>query len=366
MKKLITVCQALVIAAVISSLAFGPNVSSAWIWDISDESIQPEMLEAGGTVGDNTKFYRYDGTWQTVTAAPGGIEDNSITNTLINSAAAIDATKIGAGGVTSTEFGYIGTLTSDAQTQINTKAPSASPTFTGVVTIPTPYTLGAISITATGTEINYLIGVTSAIQTQLGLKAPLASPTFTGTVTVNGPNGIVSDNVSITGGSIIGITDLAVADGGTGASTAATARTSLGTDNASNIDKGVLAKSQGGFGDTVANSSGIPYFSSGTISWKTVTQFLALVGITFNAADNTWAFLAPPTITGNLTVTGEVIAQQYSTTCADNECFIQASNTGRPPVPATDNAGIFHFNATDNVLEVTNSLGAWGTVAVSW
>lgn len=39
--------------------------------------------------------------------------------------AGLDATKIGAGGVTSTEFGYIGTLTSDAQTQINTKSTKA-------------------------------------------------------------------------------------------------------------------------------------------------------------------------------------------------------------------------------------------------
>lgn len=37
-----------------------------------------------------------------------------------------------------------------------------------------------------------------------------------------------SDSVSITGGSITGITDLAVADGGTGASTASAARTNLG------------------------------------------------------------------------------------------------------------------------------------------
>ena len=38
--------------------------------------------------------------------------------------------------------------------------------------------------TLTVTELNYVDGVTSAIQTQIDLKAPLASPTFTGTVTI--------------------------------------------------------------------------------------------------------------------------------------------------------------------------------------
>ena len=36
--------------------------------------------------------------------------------------------------------------------------------------------------TLTVTELNYVDGVTSAIQTQMNLKAPLASPTFTGTI----------------------------------------------------------------------------------------------------------------------------------------------------------------------------------------
>jgi len=59
-------------------------------------------------------------------------------------------------------------------------APSASPTFTGTVTIPTPFTLGAVSVTTTGTQLNYLntsTGVTGTAKVVLS-----ASPTFTGTV----------------------------------------------------------------------------------------------------------------------------------------------------------------------------------------
>ena len=39
------------------------------------------------------------------------------------------------------------------------------------------------SLTASITELNYVDGVTSAIQTQLDAKAPLASPALTGTPT---------------------------------------------------------------------------------------------------------------------------------------------------------------------------------------
>lgn len=70
-------------------------------------------------------------------------------------------------------------------------APKASPTFTGTVT--TPVTASRALVTGasselavsatTATELGYVNGVTSSIQTQMNLKAPLASPTFTGTVT---------------------------------------------------------------------------------------------------------------------------------------------------------------------------------------
>ena len=50
------------------------------------------------------------------------IVDDSIVNADINSSAAIDATKIANGTVTSAEFQYINTLSSNAQTQIDAKA----------------------------------------------------------------------------------------------------------------------------------------------------------------------------------------------------------------------------------------------------
>jgi hypothetical protein len=39
--------------------------------------------------------------------------------------------------------------------------------------------IGGVVVTATGAELNYVGGVTSAVQTQLDTKAPLASPTLT-------------------------------------------------------------------------------------------------------------------------------------------------------------------------------------------
>ena len=67
-------------------------------------------------------------------------------------------------------------------------APKASPTFTGTVTGPTinastALQLGGVAVTSTAAELNYSDGVTSNIQTQINTKAPLASPALTGTAT---------------------------------------------------------------------------------------------------------------------------------------------------------------------------------------
>ncbi|SDM95751.1 hypothetical protein SAMN05421813_13043 [Daejeonella rubra] len=127
----------------------------------------------------------------------------------------------------------------------NLKAPINNPSFTGTVVIPTPYTLGATTVTTTGTQLNYLniatgvtgtsnvvlsnspiftgtptlptgtIGITQIagnnstalattafVTTADALKANIASPTFTGTVTFPTPFTLGGASVTSTGAQI--------------------------------------------------------------------------------------------------------------------------------------------------------------------
>lgn len=61
--------------------------------------------------------------------------------------------------------------------EIDTKANTFAPTFTGNVVLPETTSIGNVS----AAEIGYLDGTSSNLQTQLNTKAPIASPTFTGT-----------------------------------------------------------------------------------------------------------------------------------------------------------------------------------------
>lgn len=135
---------------------------------------------------------------------------SNIENADIKAGAAIDASKLADGSVSSTEFQYLSNVSSDIQTQINGKEPTITvlPVAKGGTNSGTALsnnrvirsTAGAIveaaAITAnralasdangipvhsaaTDTELGYLSGVTSALQTQINAKVAASSGSST-------------------------------------------------------------------------------------------------------------------------------------------------------------------------------------------
>jgi hypothetical protein len=173
---------------------------------------------------------------------------------ILNAQIVIQPSGGGGGTPGAAEWGLItGTLSdqTDLQTALNLKAPLISPTFTGTVTIPTPFTLGAVSVTATGTELNFVDGVTSAIQTQLNSKQ--STITFgTGVETALGINigsagAVVLFNGALgtpSSGTLTNATDLPISTGisGLGAGVA----TFLATPSSANLAAAVTGETGSG------------------------------------------------------------------------------------------------------------------------
>ena len=109
------------------------------------------LITASSTDTLTNKTIDADGTGNSIT---------NIENANIKAAAAIDATKIADGSVTSAEFQFINSLSSNAQTQIDSKQ----------ATIDSSARLNANLVgdgSVDNTEFGYINGVTSAIQTQI-------------------------------------------------------------------------------------------------------------------------------------------------------------------------------------------------------
>ena len=141
------------------------EIASVPIGDIT-EVVAGTGLTGGGASGSVTLNAEVSAsstntfTNKTIDADGTGNSITNIENANIKSAAAIDATKIADGSVTSTEFQFINTLSSNAQTQLDAKQ----------ATIDASNRLNANLIhdgSVDNTEFGYLNGVSSAIQTQI-------------------------------------------------------------------------------------------------------------------------------------------------------------------------------------------------------
>jgi hypothetical protein len=121
--------------------------------------------------GTTAQYWRGDKSWQT-----------------------LDKTAVGLANVDNTSD-VNKPVSSATTTQLNLKAPLASPTFTGTVSGVTATMVGLGNVTNTS-DANK--PVSTAQQTALDLKANLASPTFTGTVTLpSTTNGLTKSNVGL-------------------------------------------------------------------------------------------------------------------------------------------------------------------------
>jgi len=206
-----------------------------------------------------------------------------------------------------------GTLTATGTTSLTSPAATTSITTpsTTFALVNTTATTVNLAGAATAVNIGAATGTTTVANTTLAAKAITASTTLavtgtstlTGAVTatagVTGP--ITSSSVAITGGSITGITDLAVADGGTGASTAAAALNNLLPSQTSAASKYLQSDGTNASWDAVslstADITGTLGVANGGTGQTSFTNGQLLIG---NSTGNT---LTPATLTAGSGVT---------------------------------------------------------------
>ena len=276
----------------------GDSTNAAIIYDESaDKFVFINTTEDGTTSGNvtissyadlqaatiNTGILEIGGTAVTSTAAELNLLDG-VTGTLVTEAGTQTLTNK--------------TLTAPVISTISNTGTLTLPTSTGTVALTSDITLSTLSITATATELNYTDGVTSAIQTQLDAKAPTAGPTFTGTLTYatlnDGTTALTSTvaELNILDGVTATTAELNILDG----VTATTAELNYTDGVTSNIQTQLDAKASLTGSETLTNKT----LTSPQVN--TNIDLLAQADLRFYDSDdsNYVGFQAPATATGNI------------------------------------------------------------------
>jgi len=175
-------------------------------------------------------------------------------------------------------------------------------------TLATGGTVTSVAVSGSdGIEVDSGSPVTSSGTIALGINATsLSTHLGLGTISTQ-----ASDSVSITGGSITGVTDIAIADGGTGASTEADARSNLLPSYSGNGSK-VLALNSGGTDVEWVTQSQV--FTAGIANAfehpNSVTD-----SFTVSASDHRF-YVGPVSFTNTVTIAGKMLVFDglYNTT----------------------------------------------------
>jgi len=151
---------------------------------------------------------------------------------------ALTASSLTVGDVSATEIGYLDGVSSAIQTQLNAKAPSANPTFTGTVTVPATITAPSSVVVTLPTTTGTLATV-GDINTAVAAYAPLIQTVTTPSFTSNAytiqstdkdkiilaSNGSTAGTVTIPTGTFTTGTVLTIVQTGTGQITIASSGT---------------------------------------------------------------------------------------------------------------------------------------------
>ena len=284
---------------------------------------------------------------------------------------AIPATNIANGSVSDTEFQYLDGVTSAIQGQIDGKASNAEPFVTlgntsglsgeRALTVAGGLTIqdnGAnSSVVLSGSALQPLDSTLTALAAYNtnGLMTQTAADTFTGRtitgttnrITVTDGDGVAGNPTLDVGSNVytVGGTDVAVADGGTGASDASTARTNLGA--ASDAEAFVTLGTTSGLSNerSLAVAGGLTIQDGGagnavTISGSALQPLDAT--LTALAAYNTTGFItqtAPDTFAGRtLGVAGGLTIQESGTVITISASGVSGGSGGLTASTITSNA----------------------------